>query len=130
MIHAHTFHRNQFSLRWYIDLPDFLAQGLGTVADLEMVAGADTLLDLLAQGENKVAVSFTEEALPGYLVLTRIRETPDFGGGALYQFRSYLGNLTDPSEGAQVQEFEVWLCDVTRYVFGGYLPEVIYFTPS
>jgi prepilin-type processing-associated H-X9-DG protein len=32
---------------WYADLPEFLALGLGTKANLLMVDGSDTFLDLL-----------------------------------------------------------------------------------
>ena len=35
---------------WYADLPEFLEAGMGSKANLMMVDGADTFLDLLAQG--------------------------------------------------------------------------------
>lgn len=38
---------------WYIDLPQYLEQG-GTKGDLAMVAGADTMLDIMAEGNDSV----------------------------------------------------------------------------
>ena len=37
---------------WYIDLPEFIEQGLGTKANLMMVDGADTFLDFLSDNGN------------------------------------------------------------------------------
>jgi hypothetical protein len=37
---------------WYADLPEFLEAGLGTKTNLMMVDGADTFLDLLAEGNH------------------------------------------------------------------------------
>ena len=45
---------------WYIDLPEFLEAGLGTKANLMMVAGADTLLDELSDNGNRVTLAFSD----------------------------------------------------------------------
>ena len=42
--------------QWFIDLP----QWEGSIADLQMVAGADTFLDILAQGDDNVYVTLSE----------------------------------------------------------------------
>ena len=46
--------------RWFIDLPEYIEQG-GDHEDLEMVRGADQLLDILSNGSNaaQVEVSLT-----------------------------------------------------------------------
>lgn len=97
--------------RWYVDIPAYP----GPKAELEMVCGADTMLKLLAQDENEIYLSFADKPLHNCIVLTKIKDTPDVGG-AEYLFTSYMGvdyNLN------------VWLCDVTKWVFG-YLPNTIY----
>jgi len=40
---------------WYIDLPEYLEQG-GSKGDLQMVSGADTMLDIIAGKENQVTL--------------------------------------------------------------------------
>ncbi len=47
--------------RWYIDLPEYIESGMGTKSNLEMVAGADTFLSTLAQGETSITLKFTDE---------------------------------------------------------------------
>jgi hypothetical protein len=93
--------------KWYIDYP----QWEGEKWELEMVSGADTLLDILAQGENEVRLKMSLEEF----------EDPSFT----------LKFLREESEGGwykisdSILCFEIWLCHVTKFVFG-FLPEVIY----
>jgi hypothetical protein len=50
-------------------------------------------------------------------MLIFLKETPEFDEGAYYHMESYMGlefNL------------DVWLCDVTKFVFGEF-PKIIYF---
>jgi len=59
---------------WYADLPEFLDQDLGVKADLMMVAGADTLLDILSGNSSTVTVKMSRTAFNGFtdtLVKTR-----------------------------------------------------------
>jgi prepilin-type processing-associated H-X9-DG protein len=51
--HALGFKKNGL---WYADLPEFLALGLGSKANLLMVDGSDTFLDLLSSNTSKVSV--------------------------------------------------------------------------
>ncbi len=102
----------EISGRWYADLPDWG----GSKADLEMVCGADTMLEIIAQDNDEVYLRLSLEE-PSELnnTLTKIKDTPDIGG-ATYLMKEWYGfeyNL------------EIWLCDVTRFVFGS-LPEIIY----
>lgn len=95
--------------RWYVDLPDWT----GEKEELEMVAGADTLCDILAQGDNSVNVRVELEPFEGAYELLKLQETPDIGG-ALYNV-----------SGNNVSNFDIWLCAVTEFVFGN-LPQTIY----
>ena len=110
---VHRFYKEQNG-GWFIDLPTWR----GPKAALAMVAGADTFLDMLSDGENEVTLSLSTEPIEGYEQL--IRQKLNYMGayGADYKILSYKGI-----------EFnhDVWLCPVTLYVFGEY-PEIIYFT--
>lgn len=106
-----TFYQDPDS-RWYVDLPEWT----GSKAELEMVAGADTMLEYMSEGTGKVRTSISEEEIPGFDKLTLEFETPDIGG-AYYLLKTY--------QGIEIN-LNMWLCDVTKFVFGGYLPKTIY----
>jgi hypothetical protein len=90
--------------RWYVDLPEWE----GPKDNLEMVMGADTMLEILSQGEGEVTLYMLTEPQDGFEMLIFLKETPEFDEGAYYHMESYMGlefNL------------DVWLCDVTKFVF-------------
>lgn len=93
--------------RWYIDLPHWE----GSKSALEMVGGADTLLDKLSNNGDTVLLSLsTEKDCPeGYETLKKVIQTPP--NGCVY----HLGFLP------------IWLCDVTKFVFDGEFPKRIHF---
>lgn len=93
--------------RWYIDLPEWE----GTKDELEMVAGADTMLDYMTQGDNEIYLSFSDEKFDGYEYELILKEEI-YDGGTYDLINKNI-------------EFEVWLCEVTKFVFG-YLPKNIY----
>lgn len=104
---------------WYADVPGWT----GTYAQLQMVSGADTLLDLMANGRNEVLITFSEtdfenaECLePDHLAIRNL--ILDSDSGANYILNSYDGIDMD---------LKVWLCNVTEFVFG-YFPERIFFS--
>ena len=101
------FRFNKEDGRWYIDLPHWE----GPKGALEMVGGADTLLDHLSNNGDTVLLRLsTEDTCPeGYQTLKRIVKTPP--NGCLY----HLGIKP------------VWLCDVTKFVFAGIFPKRIHF---
>lgn len=102
----YIFNKEQGS--WYIDLPNWE----GTKAELQMVAGADTLLDHLSNNGTTVNVELsTEKAVttPGFQTLKRIVKTPP--NGCVY----HLGFTP------------VWLCNVTTFVFDRIFPSQIHF---
>ena len=102
---------------WFVDLP----QWEGEKWELQMVEGADTFCDILAQGENEIYVTLSTEPFDGCDVLDLIYlgrlEGPEMGSGAWYGLERY----------ADVEfHISMWLCDVTKHVFGDF-PKQIYF---
>ena len=111
------FYREE-SGRWYIDLPEWK----GSKAELEMVSGADVLLDLLyssggktGMGRAEILVDLSSEKFDGSYTLSRTRIAPQESGGAFYRLGSYRGSYLN---------LEMWLCDVTKFVFGGFPEEI------
>ena len=110
---------------WYIDLPEFLEAGLGTKANLMMVSGADTLLDILSKNTDEVTVKFSNQKFEGYNERLSIK---NFGldkdyldeiGHAPVDYGAYYKTTYNTG-------FDVWLCPVTMYVCEGGYPEYIY----
>lgn len=99
--------------RWYIVLPEWT----GNRADLEMVQGADKMLDIAAEGENRVQLTLSTKPFDNADELTWIEDFKDPEiGGAVYNMPKWKGvdyNL------------KMWLCDVTKFVFGDF-PKTIY----
>lgn len=102
-------------MAWYIDLPEYLNQG-GDKGDLQMVSGADTMLGIIADKENEVALQIDTEPFEGAdeLLLTEICD-PILGGG-FYHMKQFENKAVNK---------DLWLCDVTRFVFGN-IPGKIY----
>ena len=104
---------------WFVDLPEWE----GSKADLQMVMGADTFLDILCEGEWTVWLTLSNTPFDGCNVLSLTHygtvepSKVDIEEGAWYKMESYRGIEF---------ELDMWLCEVTRFVFG-YLPEKIYF---
>ncbi len=103
--------------RWYVDLPEWE----GSVDELEMVAGADLFLELLSQGEETVFLTLSTVPFEGSEILEMkylgTLEGWEMGTGAWYKLVSYMG---------LEYKLDMWLCDVTKFVFGSF-PENIYF---
>jgi hypothetical protein len=93
--------------KWYIDYPKWE----GEKWELEMVSGADTLLDILGQGDDKVSIKMSLENFEdSNFMLVLLYEESE---GGVYDVLHPTLNMT------------VWLCHVTKFVFGE-LPETIY----
>jgi hypothetical protein len=103
--------------RWYVDLPEWE----GSIDELEMVAGADLFLELLSQGEETVFLTLSTVPFEGSEILEMkylgTLEGWEMGTGAWYKLVSYMG---------LEYKLDMWLCDVTKFVFGSF-PENIYF---
>lgn len=96
---------------WFADLPEWE----GSKVELQMVSGSDSMLEYMAEGENKVTTIISTEPLVGANELIFVSKAEDIGSGAYYLMKTYGGieiNLT------------LWLCDVTLFVFGEF-PKVI-----
>lgn len=101
---------------WWIYLPEYIIQG-GNPADLQMVCGADDFLERCSQGGRKVdfeiAITRPENWPTEYMaILERLDNIP-----------TWTGKYYRESEGATI----MWLCDVTKFVFGGEFPQTIWY---
>ena len=111
---THTFVKEETG-QWFIDLPEYLANG-GQKGDLQMVEGADTMLDVIANGDNKVTITMADEPFEKADEVTLLEVCEPVIGGGIY--------LMETFEGRKVNQ-HMWLCAVTEFVFG-YLPEKIF----
>lgn len=93
---------------WYIDLPEFIEQG-GSIGDLQMIDGADKMLDMMAENENSVTMYVAKEQFEGADILTLTEKCDPFIGGGYYLMKQY--------EGLEINR-TMWLCQVTEFVFG------------
>lgn len=97
---------------WFVDLPEYE----GSKADLQMVDGADRMLDELAfnpKGNKSTKVSLKVSTITEGDFNLQLLEKLDEGCGAYYK--------------SDKVNYKIWLCDVTKFVFGEF-PENIYFT--
>lgn len=99
--------------KWYVDLPDWN----GTQEELEMVGGADTMLDIIAQGNDKVILMCSTDVFDNSDALELKSVDKDVAGGAFYFLKKYKGIDFN---------MDVWLCSVCKFVFGDF-PDKIYF---
>ena len=100
---------------WYIDLPEYLEQR-GSIGDLQMVDGADKMLDLMAGNDSSVVVYVAREQFDGADVLTLTEKCDPYIGGGNYLMTFY--------EGQEINR-TMWLCQVTEFVFGD-IPPLIF----
>lgn len=100
MIKRFTFAKELETTKWFVVLPDWP----GSKEDLEMVSGADVMLEILAQGEDSIRPIISTEPFEGCDTL-ELLETPEYGGG-IYWINT-LNGIT--------YEFEIWLCNVTKF---------------
>lgn len=95
--------------RWYVVLPEWP----GEKSDLEMVWGADMMLDLYAQGSNKLTLSISETEVPGYDKIQLVEICSTVEGGAYYKIDK-INNID--------YNFKAWICDVTKFLYGEFPP--------
>ena len=108
---THSFDFYKDDSGWYIDFPEFIEQGLGTKGDLAMVSGADQMLDYLGGGSDRVALTFSN------------REMSD----ARFHLKMFAHNGWGATYKTNIDAVpQVWLCNVTKVVFGGKHPINIY----
>jgi hypothetical protein len=105
-MNKYRFYKNE--VEWFVDLPEYLEKG-GSISNLEMVEGADTMLDIMAEDKKEVIVYFSTERFDNSDHLTLKEKCEPLKGGAYYFMKEYQGkeiNLT------------MWLCQVVEFVFG------------
>ncbi|MFT3703869.1 MAG: hypothetical protein QM802_16005 [Agriterribacter sp.] len=112
-MHTYTFTK-EFS-GWYIELPEYIDQG-GSKGDLQMVDGADTMLDIMANGGSSITLDFNDKTFEGADEVILIEKCDPYIGGGNYMIPQWEGNAIDQ---------RLWLCAVTEFVFG-YMPEIIF----
>lgn len=91
--------------KWYIDLPEYS----GDLAELEMVAGADELLQEIVNKSdktNQVTIQIVENKKESDIQLNLVELTQS---GGTYKIHSTEN---------QFETKELWLCNVTKFVFG------------
>ena len=114
---------------WYIDLPEFLSEGMGSKANLMMVDGADTLLDILSNNGSEVTLEFDKTAFPGLTTRLELdrsgknQELLDLLGHAPVDNGAYYNTIIINDDKIKLS---VWLCPVTEYVFDSFYPENIF----
>ena len=98
----------KLSGRWFVDIP-----WDGNIEDLQMVCGADLLLDNISENNFYVDVNVSTNDENGEITLHKIKED-DFSTGCYYKVNSFQF------------KGEIWLCNVTKHVFGEF-PNIITF---
>ena len=99
---------------WFIDLPAYL-EGGGQKADLQMVAGADVMLNVIAGTDSKVELQMDTQPFAGADELILTEQCDPVLGGGYYHLRMF--------EGREVVQ-DMWLCEVTRFVFNDIPPQI------
>lgn len=101
--------------KWFVHLPDYE----GHYSDLEMVLGADVLCDMIDTFDT------------GYITTT-ISTEPKKSNFATKEYvldfvNSTISNGEQDGANYRLREWklDVWLCNVTKYVFGNF-PATIY----
>ncbi|MEE1884370.1 DUF6717 family protein [Pedobacter flavus] len=113
MTETFRFYKDQKN-EWFIDLPEWE----GSIAQLEMVEGADTMLDIISNNTRECFLKISDESFDGAEVLElQYARTNGEGGGGDYLLKFYNGQEINQ---------KVWLCEVTKWLFR-YLPDKIYF---
>jgi hypothetical protein len=117
--------------RWYIDLPEYIESGVGTKSNLEMVAGADTFLSTLAQGETTITLKFEDEHFIGHHVelirssnygyASELMDDVELDPGAWYHYYNKR-NWYELKPKLNI----LWLCPVLLFLFNNIYPENIF----
>ena len=104
--------------RWYVDFPNWPLSH----DNLEMVAGADDLLDILNNGTNHVSLEvYTKKPKECDVELMKVHSA--LTKGAFYTVETPLEGWENPNA---IRRKQLWLCPVTFTVLGHY-PKQIYF---
>lgn len=92
---------------WFVDLPEWT----GDKEELEMIAGADKMLDVYSQYSNSIPLT--------------VSDLPLEEGDTLIHLNIPEGSYKVSTLHSKPYDFDIWLCSVTQFVFGEY-PDRIY----
>lgn len=101
--------------RWFIHLPDFVRKGYDRMN--ELVEGAQSMLNTIAQGMNSVTLILDTEPFEGAERMELLELCAAPRGGGYY--------LMNTCNGRRINK-KMWLCDPMLVIFGD-MPEGIYF---
>lgn len=96
--------------RWYVVLPEWKK----SKAELEMICGADKMLDILSNGKHEVSLLISQDNFNKFTYKANL--VKEEKGGGIYNIK---GNG---------QDRDIWLCHVNKFVFENILPKTLYFT--
>lgn len=121
---THRFYKDHQG--WFIDLPEFIEQGLGTKGNLAMVLGADTFLDRLSNNGTEVVLELSKyvDEIVNYdgvfekLGFSNPVEELEKVGHPIQYGGDYIETAL---------HHQIWLCPVTIYVFDGVYPDYIFY---
>lgn len=99
---------------WYMDLPAFLEAG-GSMENLQMVEGADKMLDTIAGMEITVTLSIAKEKFEMADVLVLKEKCDRMKGGGYYFMAEFEGKIVN---------LTMWFCGVTEFVLGDIPPKI------
>jgi hypothetical protein len=105
-MHKYKFEKN--GIEWYVDLPGYIENG-GSPGELQMVEGADTMLEIMSEGKREVMLTISTERFDRSDELTLKERCGPMKGGAYYFMKEF--------EGKQIN-LTMWLCQVIEFVFG------------
>lgn len=109
MIRTFKFEKNKKG-EWYVVLPEWK----GPKADLQMVMGADVMLDYMSNNGDEIELTLSTHYFEGADRLDRLHNK--VSSGCDYSLTIF--------EGVEINT-EMWLCDVTKFVFGEF-PKYIF----
>jgi hypothetical protein len=92
----------------------------GNDVDIDLMEGAGTMLNFLSEGKNEVNLVFDKRPFEDADEIELLQTCEPFLNGGYYLLRNF--------EGKEIN-YEMWLSDVTKYVFGE-TPQRIYFKKS
>jgi len=110
-----TFKFLRTAKEWYVDLPEYIEQG-GSIGDLQMVEGADKMLDMMAKKEDVVFLSISTEPFDKADLLVLTEKCDQYIGGGYYFMKEYKGQ--------EINQL-MWLCQVAEFALGD-IPKQIF----
>ena len=114
---------------WYADIPQYIEQGLGSRANLLMVDGADTFLEIVSAHTGKVTIEVSDNPFKDHDIILKKTEAGlnksllNNIGHAPVEYGAYYNVMR--FKGAEYNH-RLWLCPVAEYVFDGIYPDMLY----